>query len=165
MQQEEILSQFTSVSAELLEIISSTGDERLQAAPATGGWSLAQIAEHLLKTYASVNVMNGNVKPTERAPDEKVQGIKQLFLDYGIKMSAPVEVLPSPGPIDRTSLVKGLEKRISQMKEVLTNKDLSLTCVDFQIPGYGEFTRLEWMCFNTFHTQRHIRQMNQILVP
>lgn len=163
MQQQELLNQFTSVSAELLEIVSSTGEEQLNAAPATGGWSLAQIAEHLLKSYASVRVMNGNVKSTERAPDEKVQGVKELFLDNSIKMTAPVGVLPSTGPINKVGLIEGLEKRISQMKEVLTNKDLSLTCIDFEIPGYGEFTRLEWMCFNTFHTQRHLRQMNKML--
>jgi len=162
MKQEELSNLFTSVSAELLKIVPSTGDEQLNAAPATGGWSLGQIADHLLKSYASVRVMNGNTKPTERAPDEKVQGVKELFLDNSIKMTAPVGVLPSAGPINKAGLIEGLEKRISQMKEVLINKDLSLTCIDFEIPGYGEFTRLEWMCFNIFHTQRHLRQMNKM---
>jgi hypothetical protein len=162
MQQEELLNHFTGVSSELLEIVSSTGEEKLNASPATGGWSLAQIAEHLLKSYASIKVMNGNVIPTERAPDEKVQGVKELFLDYGIKMNAPAEVLPSNEPINKVSLLEGLNKRVSQFKEHISNEDLSLTCIDFEITGYGAFTRLEWMYFNTFHTQRHVHQMNEI---
>ncbi len=163
MERAEISDHFSRISNELLEIVSSTEEEQLNSKPATGGWSLAQIAEHLLMTYASVRVLNGNVIPTERAPDEKVAVIKAQFSDNSIKMNAPPEVIPTNGSINKTRLLEGLRKRISQLKEVLTNKDLSVTCTDFQIPGHGAFTRLEWLYFDTFHTQWHILQMKEIL--
>ncbi|MGO1866936.1 MAG: hypothetical protein ACTH0U_01705, partial [Sphingobacterium sp.] len=58
----------------------------------------------------------------------------------------------------------GLEDRIEQIKKVIQNKDLSLTCIDFSIPEYGEFTRFEWIWFNIYHTQRHMLQLESMIL-
>jgi len=163
MQQKEILDYFTKVTSELQEIITSTGEEQLNAKPADGAWSIAQIAEHLRKSYAAVDVMNGNVQPTDRAPDEKVAAVRELFLDFNVKMKSPDAIVPPDDLIEKTRLQQGLEKRIAQFKEIILNKDLSPICVDFEIPGYGPFTRMEWMYFNILHTHRHVHQMKEIL--
>ncbi|MGO3653762.1 MAG: hypothetical protein ACTJFN_05275, partial [Sphingobacterium sp.] len=42
--------------------------------------------------------------------------------------------------------------------------DLSLTCIDFSIPEYGEFTRFEWIWFNIYHTQRHMLQLESMIL-
>jgi hypothetical protein len=41
--------------------------------------------------------------------------------------------------------------------------DLSKTCQGFQLPGSAAFTRAEWIWFAIYHTQRHTRQLKNIL--
>ncbi|MBE7179216.1 MAG: DinB family protein, partial [Mucilaginibacter polytrichastri] len=41
--------------------------------------------------------------------------------------------------------------------------DLSMLCLGFDFPGLGFLTRYEWLYFNIYHTQRHIRQLRNIL--
>ncbi len=77
MEKEALLNHFSDVSDELLNIVSSTEEAQLNKMPATGGWSVAQIAEHLWMTYAAVKVMNGNVTPTEQSSGCKGAGTER----------------------------------------------------------------------------------------
>ncbi len=150
---------FENTTREFLELLSSLDQTALDACPPDGGWTAGQIGEHVLKSYASVDVLTGNTKATDREADQKVAQIRELFLDFNIKMDSPKAILPSPGSVSKEWLIRGLEERISQMAAVIAAVDLSRTCVDYAIPEYGEFTRLEWLWFTVFHTQRHIHQL------
>lgn len=163
MNTQEILKSFSLVMDELREIISVTGEKQLNATPESGGWSIAQLAEHLLKSYDSVEVMKGNVLPTERAPDEKVEEIKAVFLDFESKYDSPPEIIPSTGYINKSDLLEGLESRIAQLRDIILMDDMTLMCTDFAIPEFGTFSRLEWIYLNIVHTQRHVYQMKSIL--
>ena len=48
------------------------------------------------------------------------------------------------------------------MGEGIRLLDLSATCLDFEMPGIGALTRLEWLWFYVWHTQRHLRQVKNI---
>jgi hypothetical protein len=41
--------------------------------------------------------------------------------------------------------------------------DLTSTCLEFELPGFGKFTRMEWGNFILYHSQRHIHQMKNIM--
>lgn len=56
-----------------------------------------------------------------------------------------------------------LDLKLAQQRDVIIGKDLSKTCTDFAIPGYGNFTRMEWIGFNTVHTQRHVHPLKSII--
>ncbi|UZR97094.1 DinB family protein [Chondrinema litorale] len=159
----EVITQFEIVSSELLSLLTSLNQEELNDKPLNAGWSAAQIGEHLLKSYAVVETLNGKVKPLGRRADEKVAEVKSLFLDFDIKMQSPKNIEPSKGMIDRKVLLRALRRRINDLIAVARYKDLKLVCTDFIIPEYGEFTRLEWMWFSVFHTKRHIHQLNKII--
>lgn len=160
---QELYIQFKNATQELLDIISSLTEEELNTFSEKGGWTVAQIGEHLLKSYAVVETLNGTVVPTERPIDQKVEEMRTLFLNFDIKMNSPEAIIPSKGFIVEARLLKGLERRIEELNEVIQNKDLSMTCTDFEIPEYGPFTRLEWIHFNLYHTQRHVHQMKRII--
>lgn len=156
------LNEFHQTTLSLLKLLISLSEEQLNA-QSKGGWSAGQIGEHLLKSYASIETLNGKAITTNRPINQKLEPIKTLFLDTSIKMDSPKAILPSRERIVKKELINGLEDRIEQMKEVIHHKDLSLTCIDFSIPEYGEFTRFEWIWFNIYHTQRHIYQLENII--
>lgn len=159
---EKTFTEFHHTTSSLLKTLNSLSEEQLNFYP-TKGWSAAQIGEHLLKSYTSVKTLNGNTKKTARQIDQKVEPVKTLFTDFSIKMDSPTAILPSDEKISKNDLIDNLEDRIEQIKEVIQNKDLSLTCIDFSIPEYGEFTRLEWIWFNIYHTQRHVAQLENTI--
>ncbi len=155
-------TEFHQTTLSLIKLLISLSEEQLNFKPKQG-WSAAQVGEHIMKSYASVETLNGKTSETQRPIDQKLDSVRTLFLDTSIKMDSPTEILPSREKNSKRQLIKGLENRIEQIKEVIQNKDLSLTCVDFAIPEYGEFTRFEWIWFNIYHTQRHIFQLKNIV--
>lgn len=155
---ENTFDEFNKTTLSLLKLLFSLSEEQLNFQPKEG-WSVGQIGEHLFKSYAFVETLNGKTRKTERPMDQKLEPIKTLFSDTSIKMDAPKAILPSQEKIIKNNLIKGLEVKIEQIKKVIQTKDLALTCIDFAIPEYGEFTRFEWIWFNIYHTQRHIHQL------
>src|SRR5690606_29414923 len=127
--------------------------------PYTGSWTAGQVADHLYKSYGVVRTLEGNVIPATRPVDEKIAGIKELFLNFDIKISSPEAILPSTLPVEKDDLMMGLINRISQFKDQIAREDLSLICTDYAIPEYGPFTRLEWVYFTIYHTRRHVYQL------
>ncbi|MEN7550616.1 DinB family protein [Rapidithrix thailandica] len=159
----ELIHQFEQTTQELLQILSSLSEKQLNTVPFEGSWTAGQVGEHLLKSYGVAEVLNGKVKPTERPIDEKVEEVKTLFLNFDIKMDSPEAIVPSEGLLEKAPMIASLETRIRQIQVVLEEADLSVTCLDFAIPEYGAFTRLEWIYFNVFHTQRHVHQLKNIV--
>jgi hypothetical protein len=160
---EEVLIEFGKASQELLDLLYPLNDEQLNIIPFEGSWTAGQLGDHVLKSYAVVETLNGRTKPTERPIGEKIDGVVELFSNYEIKMKSPEAVLPTNDPVKKRNLVYNLQRRIDQIKEIIRTKDLSETCVDFVIPQYSEFTRLEWIWFVIVHTKRHVRQLKNII--
>lgn len=159
----EVLNKFDKTTGELLKLLSSLTEEQLNIPPFENSWTAGQIGDHLYRSYSVMQILTGNVEDTDRAPDEKLPEIEKLFLDFSIKMDSPKEILPSTKPINKDILIDGLKERIASQRNIILTKDLSKICRDFEIPEYGPFTRLEWIGFNTVHTQRHIHQLKDII--
>lgn len=158
----ELFEAVDKTTMELVQLISSFSQKDINAIPFEDSWTAAQVADHLLKSYAVVETLNGPVKKTERQPGEKIQMIREVFLNFDTKMNSPEAILPAASPIDKETILRSLKSRIAQIKEVIQTRDLSETCTGFIIPGFEEFTRLEWIHFVLYHTQRHIHQMKNI---
>lgn len=160
---QNLFNQFSEPAEELLQLLASLSQEELNLLPFENSWTAGQLGEHLYKSYAVVDTLKGSVRPSDRPADEKVKQVKTLFLNFNIKMESPEGILPSNGSIEKVWLLASLKRRTSELKEVIREKDLTEVCLDFIIPEYGEFTRLEWVHFNIVHTQRHIHQLKTII--
>jgi len=159
----EIRVEFGKTSDELIQMISSTSDEQFNEIPFDGSWSVAQVGEHLLKSYGIVKVLNGQGAETKRLPGKEIVQVKKIFLDFDAKYKSAEALLPTDEPIEKEELLRGLQKRISQINEVIQTKDLTETCIDRPFKGIGDLTRMEWLHVILFHTQRHIHQIENIL--
>lgn len=153
---------FDETMRELLSLIQEFSPSQFNESPFAGSWTGGQVADHLYKSYGVIHTLNGNVMPATRPIDEKIAGIKELFLNFDIKMSSPEGILPSIGYIEKNELLQDLKTRISRFREFIDREDLTLVCTDFSIPEYGSFTRLEWTYFTIYHTKRHIKQLEEI---
>lgn len=161
--QQELLYKFDTVTQELDRLLSSLDEEQLNRIPFKNSWTAGQVGDHLSRSYAVIGVLNGNVATTQRPPDQKLDEVEKLFLNFDIKMESPREILPSESPLKKDPLLASLQKRIAEQRDVILHKDLSKTCLDFAIPEYGPFTRWEWIGFSTVHTQRHVHQLKNII--
>lgn len=149
---------------ELIQLIVSTNDDQLNEIPFEGSWSVAQVGEHLLKSYGLVEELSdGPVRKTERLPGIEIEKVKNIFLDFNAKYKSAAVLLPTNEIIKKEKLLSGLQKRISQINEVIQTKDLSETCIGIPFKGIGELTRMEWLHVILFHTQRHIHQVKAIV--
>ncbi len=164
MTHEALLTAFTETTDELMHLLQPLSEEQLNTVPFEASWTAGQLGDHLFKSYGIAAVLNGKTEATTRPVEEKIVPVKNVFLNFEIKMKSPDFIVPSTGHFDKTILVSGLEKRINGIKDFINKKeDLSPTCLDFQLPNAGTLTRTEWIQFMTVHTVRHVHQLKRIV--
>lgn len=147
----------------LLQTIKAFKAEQFNAVPFEGSWTAGQVSEHiLLSASGGVNVLQGEGRATERNPEEKVSPLRNLFLNFDIKMTSPHFVRPSDVAQNKDAILRSVEDTFESMIVLSKKLDLTLTFPGFEMPQFGLLTRLEWLSFILFHTQRHIRQLQNI---
>ena len=158
-----LLEETGTISSQLDNTIAAFSREQFNITPFEGSWSAGQVAEHILKSVSAIGkALNGRVTDCHRAPDERVNQFAAVFLDYNIKMKSPAFIIPSQGPHQKKELSTNLDR---SFKKILTDNkkhDLSKICLDFEMPGIGNLTRLELISFINVHTRRHIHQLKNI---
>lgn len=157
----ELVTEIDNVIAALRKAITVFTPGDFNTIPFKDSWTPAQVAGHLQKAV-DPGILYGNVKTVNRDPAAKINNAKRVFLDFSIKMQSPDFIIPSAEPRTQDEMLDILVQIWNRMKVAAQNLDLSVTCTDFEIPGFGEFTRLEWIWFYIFHTQRHIHQLRKI---
>lgn len=164
MTHNELLTALTKTTDELISLLTALSGEQLNQVPYTGSWTAGQLGDHLYKSYGIAAVLHGKTEPTSRPVEEKIGPIKDVFLNFEIKMQSPDFIVPGTGPFDKDILLAGLSDRINGIKQFIEKEeDLTLTCLDFELPNAGKLTRMEWVEFLTVHTVRHVHQLKKIV--
>ncbi len=159
----ELLININYTIDHVLHVLHAFEDDQFHIVPFEGSWTAAQVAEHLLKSDTGIlKILYGKVAQTKRAPDEKVAAITQLFSDFNLKMKSSEAILPSPRPPEKEVLLSALDHKMNALSEAAATLNVSATCLDFDLPGFGRLTILEWLTFFMSHTQRHTHQLEQI---
>jgi uncharacterized damage-inducible protein DinB len=159
----DILINATATVDKLIQTIAAFPTEKFNSTPFEGSWTGAQVAEHILKSVVGiVDLLYTDTKPTSRQPDEKVNAIREVFLDFSIKMQSPDFVLPRNEPIEKEEMIEAWKATKAKLLESINTLDLSATCTVFELPGSGKYTRTEWIWFAIYHTQRHTHQLKNI---
>ena len=149
-------------SEDLMQTLNMCSESILNTIPSPDRWSIAQVGDHLLKSYDLLGILNGATEKPDRDFDEKVATFWEVFKNDEIKMNSPEAILPETGLINKEKLTKDLQRKINDIKNIIQTKDLKELCMDYAIPQNGTFTRWEWISFAIVHTERHVRQMKRI---
>lgn len=161
---QDLSKRVTFVFENLYQLISSFEEKDINRIPFENSWTPGQVTEHILKSISTVpQLCNGRTYPANRLWDEKIAAFEELFLNFNIKFESPDFILPSGGPHIRTKQLHILKETEASFIELTQTQDLSLLCLDFELPGSGLLTRYEWLRFALVHTQRHTHQLKNIL--
>ena len=148
----------------LLDKITQFPEDYFNDQPAEGRWSAGQVTEHLAKVeIATLRLFNGKTKPADRNPETKIESVKREFLDFEKSFNAFGPIIPGENSRDKQKLVSTLKQTREKMIELIrSDRDLSVICTDFEHPLFGSLSIIEWIFFNIYHTERHIRQLEEI---
>lgn len=146
-----------------LDAIEAVDKEQFNKIPFEGSWTAGQASEHATKSLKGIaQTLSGKTENTDRDPGQYVPDLKKQFLDFTIKMKSPDFLIPSNGPHDKSNALETARKAFDRIAEANATFDLTATCLDFQFPGTGPMTRLEWLHFVLSHTKRHTHQLKNI---
>ena len=78
-----LASTLESTFSELDKAIKRFDESTFNQRPAKGGWTPAQVAQHLALAGTGIDdVLLGETRATEGAPDRQVASIKDVFLNF-----------------------------------------------------------------------------------
>lgn len=146
---------------ELITVVSSIPDDKIDSIPFEGSWTAGQVLEHLCKSV-STKILMGNVQAVSRPADEKINLVRTVFLDFTQKFKAPDFIVPLEATHNKQEQLSLLTEKFDRLIAALDMYNLAEECTDFSIPGFGSFTRLEWIAFHMLHTKRHTAQLRNI---
>lgn len=156
----EVLKLIDATVAGLQKLLISIPEENLSMPPSTGGWTAAQVTDHVTKSTTSIaKSLRAPAKPADRDASKRVQEIKTLFLDFTLKFKAAQSILPANDVYDKETLLEGLTASLEDLKAATTVVNLS-EAID--VPGFGELTKFELLNLVLYHTQRHVQQIEKI---
>jgi len=156
----ELLQEFEAATNAYLDIVTELNQDEINTVPFLGSWTAAQVTEHLCKSdNAMIQALNGPVQPTKRPPDEMVNNLRAVFLDFSTKLPSPDFIIPGNATHDKDALIDAFKAGREQIGKAIKTLDLSATC---HLPIFGEPTRIELISFVIFHTLRHTNQVKHI---
>jgi len=157
----ELFALLTDTTSEFVELISSAESTTINTVPFEDSWTAAQLASHVTKSNKAITqALNMEGKTAGRNPDERAQELKAIFLDFTAKFQSPEFILPTKKTYQKEEVIEKLKKSIEQLDDVRNKVNLSEI---ISLPAFGEITKLELLYFVLYHTQRHIRQLRNIL--
>ena len=163
MEKKAMLKEMEDTMIGWTEVLSSFNQEQLNKVPFEGSWTAGQVAKHLIMAnFGFLEVLKGTEGETDRPADQKVARIKSDFLDFTTKMQSPDFILPKAIDYDKGMLISNIEELKDRLTEVILSSDLTKTCLAFEMPVYGYFTRWEAVYFVIYHSQRHLNQVKNI---
>lgn len=166
---QETLAAFEKTVYELQQTLVPFDQQLLNTVPFEGSWTAAQVVSHVQQSQSLVaGLLYGKTHRAERNPEEKIQVVKKIFLDFSTKLKSPDLILPPGEAQDKEKLLSHLETTAIKITAAIETLPLSEICEEFALPAIGEMTRMEWMYFVIYHTQRHIHQLeniSKILLP
>ncbi len=164
MKKEKLSAELQTAFGKLLNMLEALDEPALNQVPFPGSWTAAQVGDHLRKSYDVIGCLTGKTAPTQRSPEAHVTPLSEMFLNFDIKMKSPDFILPSTDEINKEQLLEGLHTHIASIIDFATSDtDMTLTCLDFELPTLGTLTRIEWLNFVRVHTMRHNHQLEGII--
>jgi hypothetical protein len=143
--------------------LSAFTSHELNLVPFEGSWTGGQTVQHIILACSGFSkLFAGKKEKTLRDPEANIKKLDEIFLDFNSKMESPEQLKPAAIDYDKNILLASIEKIKNDLAEASETYDLTLTCLDFQMPGFENFTISEWIHFAIIHTKRHTHQLDSI---
>lgn len=158
---DELFASLDETWSAFLKLVSSVDEQDINIVPFEDSWTVAQLATHVIKSNkAIVQALQMEGKPCSRNAGERTDELKKTFLDFTVKFQSPEFIVPENKEYKKEAVVEKLENSIEQLKQLGAKANLYEIII---LPAFGELTKFEILYFVLVHTQRHLRQLKNIL--
>ena len=157
---DNILLATSGAVSELSNLMAAVDEEKVNTVPFHGSWTAPQLLRHVSKSIkAMAKAMQMEAKLAERNPGERIEELKNVFLDFSKKLTQPDFLIPEEQVYEKQPAIDELNKSFNQFKENAHSANLNEMAEGLPL---GPITKLEIIHFVLFHTQRHLHQMKKI---
>lgn len=159
---EELLASLKNVVLDLMQVLNKFNGLNINTVPFEGSWTAAQVVDHITRSNMSIArafTLKGAM--INRDPAERVQELKEIFLNFNITFQSPDFILPTQATYEKKMLIALLDRSVDKIREVSCQADLSEM---INHPAFGDITKFEILHFVLFHTLRHIHQLEKIFL-
>jgi hypothetical protein len=159
---EELLVSLKNVVSELMQVLNRFDGQNINTVPFEGSWTAAQVVDHITRSNMSITKAFALKGATiNRDPGERVQELKNIFLNFNTAFQSPNFILPTQDVYEKKILIALLNRSVDKIKEVSCQADLS-EMINHR--AFGDITKFEILHFVQYHTQRHIHQLKKIFL-
>ena len=158
----ELFAALEEIWEEMLDLAKSTATKDMNRVPFTDSWTVAQLITHVTKSNRAIGQgMQMPGKLAERNPESGISKLKKMFLDFDTKYQSPDFILPEDTVYEKEAVIRELEKSIDTIRNSEAKQHLTEI---ISLPVFGEISKVELFHFVLYHTQRHIHQLQKILM-
>ncbi|MFT3701963.1 MAG: DinB family protein [Agriterribacter sp.] len=158
--EQDIIAEYNSTAQDLSTMIDEFSQQQINSIPYDGSWTAAQVIIHVTKSNNSIaQALTLEAKEAHRKPDERVEELENIFMNFTIKLKSPDFIIPAPGMYKKETVIAELDQSIVQLKSQSAKANLSGA---IRHPAFGNITKLELLHFVVYHTKRHIHQLEKI---
>lgn len=140
------------------------------SAPATGRWSVAEVAYHLhLAEKSIVRMLTKALASSERAEPasearlrEEWERVRALVGTRAARVQAPPRVVPEGAPELEKTILLLAESRRDLLGALRQAEDLQSVYLPHPFPQVGTLAGTSWLSVVAFHELRHAGQIREI---
>jgi len=146
---------------ELVNLVSPVDEDGMNLLPFPGSWTVAQLATHVTKSNNAIaQALDMEGTRATRPADQRVEQLRAMFLDFSTRFQSPDFITPEDRLYQREAVIRDLRGSIVRLKEKRSQADLAEV---ISLKVFSEISKLELLYFVLFHTQRHIRQLKNLI--
>src|SRR5689334_2840760 len=122
----QLLLSIEETIQQLLDEMSVLNEDQVNQVPYKDSWTPAQLFRHIAKSNRGIaKAMEMPSKPTDRDPGERIEQLKNTFLDFSTKLQAPEFIIPEPGPYQKQAIIEELEASFEKLKRNVNQIELT----------------------------------------
>lgn len=169
----EVVRFLDETRADVVRAIAAFPRDRWQDVPAAGGWSAAQIIDHLRVVEHGIVRLLQKLIPeaiTAGHPAETATSsvLNETFIartmDRSRRIEAPPRVLPTSAPDIEAGLAAMATERTALLSALQPGDGLALGTLHWAHPALGTLDLYQWLVFVGAHEARHTAQLREIAV-
>ncbi len=154
-----LINEMEQTAASLIDQLHLVSDKHFNRKPSAKKWSVAQVADHIyLSNRSIIKALQLDGTEVDRDPAERIEELKVMFLDFSKSYKAPSFIVPQQTDYNREQLMHALLNSLQQIHRLMYKTDLNVL---INHPAFGDISKLEILYFVLYHTQRHLRQIEQ----
>lgn len=161
LETEKLQQALTKAFDDFIATFSGFDESRMNSTPIPGKWTPVQVALHII--LATDGVPDNSTGKPDRQVDSYLPRIRPWWDDLNQKFHAPETLKPDDRPRSKDEVLAELQRVRQKDLAILTNEDLTLVCLDLELPTIGYLTRYEWLWFIEMHLKRHTFQLRNML--